>query len=55
MENKRSKLVLVVISLVLLLALAFGPVAGNVAVQAAEPWDGLNGLCPMGHGGSSST
>ena len=46
MENKRGKLVLAVMTLALLLALALGPVAGGVAGQAVEPWDGLHGLCP---------
>ena len=55
MENKRGKLALAVMTLVLLLALALGPVAGGAAAQVAEPWDGLHGLCPLVGGGSSST
>jgi len=55
MSNKRSKLTLTLMTLVLLLALALGPVAGGVAGQVVEPWDGLNGLCPYADGSSSST
>ncbi len=54
MSNKRGKLTLALMTLVLLLALALGPVAGGVAGQVVEPWDGLNGLCPMADGGSGA-
>ena len=53
MENKRSKLVLIVATVVMLLALAIGPVAPGVAAPVMD--HGLPGLCPMGSGGSNST
>ena len=61
MENKRASLTLMVMTLVLLLVLAIGPVAPGLAVRVAEPgagavevWDGLHGLLadPYSGGGS---
>ena len=61
MESKRGKLVLVLMSVVLLLVLAVGPVVPGVVVQMSEPWigsevsDGLhNLLAPMCPGGSGT-
>jgi len=53
MENKRGKLALVLMSLVLLLVLAVGPVVPGVAVRM-EVQDGLHGLLadPMAGAGS---
>lgn len=53
MESKRSKLVLIVATVVMLLALAVGPVAPGVAAPVMD--HGLHGLCPASGGGSSST
>jgi hypothetical protein len=62
MENKRSKLALVLMTVVLLLVLAVGSVVPGVAGQVVEPqagavevFDGLHGLLaePM-HGGGSN-
>jgi len=59
MENKHSKLALMLMTLVLLLALAFGPAASGVAGRVVGPRvgmvDGLHGLLaqPFGGGGSS--
>ena len=61
MENKR-KLVGLLMTLILLLVLAFGSVAPGLADRIAEPWVGSvevwtvpsNQLCPMA-GGSSGT
>lgn len=53
MENKRSKLVLIVVTVVMLLALAVGPVAPGVAAPVMD--HGLPGLCPASSGGSNST
>jgi len=53
MENKRSKLVLIVVTLVMLLALAIGPVAPGIAAPVMD--HGLPGLCPVCDGGSNST
>jgi len=53
MSDKRNKLVLIVVTVVMLLALAVGPVAPGVAAPVME--DGLPGLCPVDGGGSSST
>jgi len=53
MENKRSKLVLIVVTVVMLLALAVGPVAPGVAAPVMD--HGLPGLCPASSGDSSST
>jgi len=52
MANKR-KLVLIVTTLVLLLALAVGPVAPGLAAPVMD--HGLPGLCPASSGGSNST
>ena len=61
MENKRSKLSLVLMTLVLLLVLAVGPVVPGVVYRIAEPrvgavevWAGLyiESDCPGGGGGS---
>jgi hypothetical protein len=61
MENKRGKLAVVLMTLVLLMVLVIGPVAPGVAARAAEPWagtvvDGLHGLWadPMAGGGSGA-
>lgn len=56
MENKRSKLVLIVVTVVMLLALAIGPVAPGVAAPVMDHGDGLhNLLAPYSSGGSNST
>jgi len=60
MENKRGRLILVLMPLVLFLVLVFGSVAPGVVDQLAEPWVGSvevwtvpsNQLCP--HAGGSS-
>jgi len=61
MENKRGKLAVVLMTLVLLLVLVIGPVAPGVAhrivgpqVGAVEMSDGLHGLLASPHGGGSS-
>jgi hypothetical protein len=48
MENKRSKLALMLMTLALLLALAVGPVAPSGAVEVG---DGLHGLLASPHAG----
>jgi hypothetical protein len=60
MENKRASLTLMVMTLVLLLVLAIGPVVPGLAVRVAEPgagaveeWDGLHGLLAPYSGGGS--
>jgi len=56
MKNKRSKLVLMVVAVVMLLTLALGPVASGVAAPVVDPGDGIhNLLAPYSSGGSSST
>jgi hypothetical protein len=60
MENKHSKLGLVLMTLTLLLVMALGPMAPGLAARVAEPqvgevevWDGLHGLlAPVVGGGS---
>jgi hypothetical protein len=58
MENKRGKLALMLVTLVLLLGLVVGSVAPGLAVQVAAPWtgavdawDGLHGLLANPHAG----
>jgi len=62
MENERGKLALVLMTLVLLVVLAVGPVAPGMATRLAEPRagaaavsDGLHGLLadPYSGGGSN--
>ena len=56
MKNKRSKLVLIVVTVVMLLALAIGPVAPGVAAPVIDHGDGLhNLLAPYSGGGSNAT
>lgn len=62
MKNKRDKLGLVLMTLVLLLVLAVGPAAPGLAARVAEPqvgtvevWDGLHGLWANPIGGGSSS
>jgi len=63
MNNKRGKLVLGLMALVLFLVLAAGSVAPSVAVRVVEPragtvevWDGAHGLLanPFSGGGSGT-
>lgn len=53
MKSKRSKPALIVATVVMLLALAIGPVAPGVAAPVMD--HGLPGLCPASGGGSNST
>jgi len=56
MKNRRSKLVLMVVAVVMLLALALGPVASGVAAPVVNPGDGIhNLLAPHSSGGSNAT
>jgi len=61
-NDKRGKLSLMLMTLVLLVVLALGPVASGMAARVAEPsvgavevWDGLHGLLadPVAGGGSN--
>ena len=61
MENKGSRLALVLTTLVLLLVLALGPVTFGVAARVAEPQvdtievlDGLHGLLAYPYDGGGS-
>lgn len=54
MKNKRSKLGLVLMILMLLLALAAGPVVPGLAARIAEPGDGLHGLLARPYDGGGS-
>ena len=60
-ENKRGKVTLVLMTLVLLLVLALGPVAPGLGARMAEPrggtvemWDGLHGLLADPSAGAGS-
>ena len=56
MENRRSKLVLMVVAVVMLLVMAFSSVASGVAAPVVDPGDGIhNLLAPYSGGGSNST
>ncbi len=62
MENRRGKLTLALMTLMLLLALALGAIAPSMATRLAEPeagaieWDGLHGLLadPLAGAGSGT-
>lgn len=51
----RKRLVLALVALMMLLALALGPVAPGMTAQVAEPYDQLaiNGVCVFDGGGSN--
>jgi len=53
MENKRSKLGLVLMTLVLLLVLALGPVAPGAFALEVGPQAGFGTLCYYDGGGSN--
>ena len=54
MENKRGKLALVTVTLVLLLALAAGSAAPGLAVRSTEPMDGPAGQLAQPYDGGGS-
>jgi hypothetical protein len=54
MEHKRSKLALVLMTLMLLLALAAGPAVPGLAARIPESVDGLHGLLAQPYDGGGS-
>ena len=54
MENKRSKLALVTMTVVVLLTLAAGSAAPGLAARSAEPMDGPALARPYDGGGSGA-
>jgi hypothetical protein len=62
MNNKRRRLTVMLVSLILLIALALGAAAPAAAVSSIEfgpngieVWDGMHGLlCPSAGGGSGT-
>jgi len=54
MENKRGKLALVTMTLVLLLTLAAGSAAPGLAARSTEPMDDLHGLLARPYDGGGS-
>lgn len=54
MENKRSKLALVTMTLILLLVLAVGPAVPGLAARFTEPMDGHAGQLARPYDGGGS-
>jgi len=56
MKNTRGKLALILATVVMLLALALGPVASGLATEVTAPQvAGLIGPCAIDHGGSGGS